>query len=483
MTYDVVVIGSGISGLYTSINLSEDLNVLVISKDELNMNNSYLAQGGIAAVLDKEDNYEIHIKDTLIAGEYTNNTKHLDILIKEGPIDVMRLVDIGVDFDRDENGNLAKTLEGGHSKKRIVHHKDKTGKEVINKLLNYITTKENISTMDKTLVADINKEKDLFELNIIKDEKFKTIYCTSLVLATGGIGKVYKYTTNSKIATGDGIALAHKLGANIKNISKIQFHPTALNLGSNERFLVSEAVRGEGGILLNKNGHRFMFDYDNRGELAPRNVVAKGIYNESIKYNSEDIYIDISHKDKEFIKNRFPNIHKNCLKHGLDITKDRIPVYPCEHYLMGGIDVNENSESSVDNLYAVGECSHTGIHGNNRLASNSLLEGLVFARRAAQKINYEIKNNISEVYNKKNKVYNKGTISIDNNLRSKIQNIIQESYFIVLDKEKSEKGLIEIDSIVTDLKTNDYIKDVNYYEIRNMAIVSKLILGEVLDCD
>ena len=294
--------------------------------------------------------------------------------------------------------------------------------------------------MDKTLVADINKEKDLFELNIIKDEEFKTIYCTSLVLATGGIGKVYKYTTNSKIATGDGIALAHKLGANIKNISKIQFHPTALNLGSNERFLVSEAVRGEGGILLNKNGHRFMFDYDHRGELAPRNVVAKGIYNESIKYNSEDIYIDISHKDREFIKNRFPNIHKNCLKHGLDITKDRIPVFPCEHYLMGGIDVNENSESSVENLYAVGECSHTGIHGNNRLASNSLLEGLVFARRAAQNINYEIKNNKSEIYNKENKVYNKGTISIDNNLRSKIQNIIQDSYFIVLDKEKSKKA-------------------------------------------
>ncbi|GAA3653149.1 L-aspartate oxidase [Asaccharospora irregularis] len=482
MTYDVVIIGSGISGLYTSINLSEDLKVLVISKDELKINNSYLAQGGIAVVLDKDDNYEIHINDTLIAGEHTNNIKNLDILVKEGPIDVMKLVDIGVDFDRDEHGNLSKTLEGGHSKKRIVHHKDKTGKEVINTLLNYITNKENISTMDKTLVADINKENDLFGVVILRDEELKTIYCKSLVLATGGIGKIYKYTTNSKIATGDGIALAHNLGAAIKNISKIQFHPTALNLGSNERFLVSEAVRGEGAFLLNKNGNRFMLDYDERGELAPRNVVAKGIYDESIKLNSEEIYIDISHKDSEFIKNRFPNIYDNCLKYGLDITKDKIPVFPCEHYLMGGIDVNENSESSIENLYAVGECSHTGIHGNNRLASNSLLEGLVFARRAAQNINKQIKNDKSRIHNKETKVYKKGTISIDNNLRNKIQNIIQDSYFIVLDKEKSKKGIIEINNIITDLKSNDYIRDVDYYEIRNMAIISKLVLGEVLNC-
>ena len=481
MIYDVIIVGSGISGLYTSINLRDDLNVLVISKDKLHMNNSYLAQGGVAAVLDKEDDYEIHINDTLIAGEFTNNKKTLDILVKEGPNDVLKLVDIGVDFDRDEFGNLSKTLEGGHSKRRIVHHKDKTGKEIINKLLNYIANKENITTMDKTLVADINKENDFFELNIIKDDEYKTIYCKDLVLATGGIGKVYKYTTNSKIATGDGIALAHKLGAKIKNISKIQFHPTALNLGSSERFLVSEAVRGEGGILLNKYGHRFMFDYDDRGELAPRNVVAKGIFSESLKLNSEEIYIDISHKDKSFIKNRFPNIHDNCLKHGLDITRDKIPVFPCEHYLMGGIDVDENSESSVESLYAVGECSHTGIHGNNRLASNSLLEGLVFARRAAQNINNKINNN--EIYNKEIKFYNKGTIKIDNNLRNKIQDIIQNSYFIVLDREKCKKGLNDIENIITDLQNNDYIKDVNYYEIRNMAIVSKLILGEVLNFD
>ncbi|SHK17431.1 L-aspartate oxidase [Tepidibacter formicigenes] len=481
MFYDVVVVGSGIAGLYTCINLDEKFKVLLLSKDKLDLNNTSLAQGGIASVLDENDRFKYHFEDTLIAGNYKNNKKHLEIMVKEGPKDIEKLLNIGVDFDKDNEGNLLKTLEGAHSKRRIVHHKDKTGREIIDKLIKNIKNKKNIEILENAFLANIKKD-ELFKLTILKDNKNYIYRCNYLVLATGGIGKIYKYTTNSSISTGDGIAMAHILGANIKGLNLIQFHPTALNIGNNERFLISEAVRGEGAFLLNNKFERFMSKYDKREELSPRDVVSKSIIKEINETKSENIYLDISYKDDGFIKNRFPNIYENCLKYGIDITKEKIPVYPSHHYLMGGIDVDKNSQSSIDKLYAVGECSHTGVHGNNRLASNSLLEGLVFSRRAAEDINK--KDKIELKINCETKYRNiDGNIELDNNYKKDIQNIMQSSYFVNLNKNKAKEGIKKINYIIKELKNNNYIKNVNYYETRNMAIISKLILEESLKND
>ncbi|SHH30184.1 L-aspartate oxidase [Tepidibacter thalassicus] len=478
MLYDVIVVGSGIAGLYTCLNLDEKFKVLLLSKRELDLNNTSLAQGGVAVVLDKNDKFEYHIEDTLVAGNYKNNLDNLEIMVEEGPKDIEKLLNLGVEFDKDIEGNLLKTLEGAHSKRRIVHYKDKTGSEIINKLIKNVKNKINIEILENAFLANIKKDK-LFKLNVLKDNKNYVYYTNYLVLATGGIGKIYKYTTNSAIATGDGIAMAHILGANIKGLDLIQFHPTALNVENNERFLISEAVRGEGAFLLNNKFERFMNKYDKRGELAPRDVVSKAIIEEINKTKSEKIYLDISYKDDEFIKNRFPNIYRNCLKYKIDITKDKIPVYPSQHYLMGGIDVDKNAQSSVDNLYAVGECSHTGVHGNNRLASNSLLEGLVFSRRAAQNINKKGKVNL-KIDSKLKCEHIIGNIKLDCKYKNEIQNIMQKSYFVNLNKNEAEEGIKKIKQILKQLENNNYIKDVHYYETRNMAIISKLVLEESL---
>jgi L-aspartate oxidase len=282
---------------------------------------------------------------------------------------------------------MCRTLEAGHSRHRIVHHKDSTGKAIVDGLLDVVKTLPNITICDNALVYSIKKVLNGFYISILKNEKSYYYGCNYCLLATGGIGRVYKYTTNSAISTGDGIAFAYMLGAKISHLSRVQFHPTAFAaVNGRERFLISEAVRGEGAILLNCNGERFAFDYDSRGELAPRDVVSNAIMLESKKTNSEKFYLDITHKPADFIKQRFPMIYARCLEEGVDITKDRIPVFPCQHYLMGGINVDLDAKTSVDGLYAAGECAHTGVHGANRLASNSLLEALVFGRAAAQDI-------------------------------------------------------------------------------------------------
>lgn len=477
MFYDAIIVGSGIGGLYTCINLNEKFKVLLVSKDKLDINNSSLAQGGIAGVLDKDDSFKEHIEDTLVAGNHKNDLDNLDIMVKEGPFDIINLINLGVNFDRDDDGILSKTLEGGHRKRRIVHHKDKTGKEIVNILIKNVKNKKNIDILENGFVSDIKKHENFFEIDIMKNDEVNDLfYCNYLILATGGIGKIYKYTTNSAIATGDGIAMAYSIGAQIKGLNLIQFHPTALNIDKNERFLISEAVRGEGAYLLNSKGQRFMNKYDERCELAPRDIVARAIIQESEETYSQNIYLDISHKNPDFIKNRFPSIYENCLSYGIDITKDKIPVFPSQHYLMGGINVNKNSESTINNLYAVGECSHTGVHGSNRLASNSLLEGLVFARRAALDINKKgkITFKYNEESNNKNVTRN---LKLDNKYKIEIQEIMQNSYFIKLDKKNIRRGLSKLDNILNKLENNNYMKNRDFYEIKNMAVISKLILG------
>ena len=318
--YDVIIAGSGTAGLYAAINLPSELKILILSKRDLLLCNSALAQGGIAGVYDSpNDNIQLHQNDTMIAGGFKNNTENVHILVSEAAQDIQTLIDLGVDFDR--------TLEGGHCRHRIFHHKDATGFEIVSRLLDKVKTLPNVDIMENTYLCGIKKTSTGFSVDTWKEEKRQSVNCHYMILATGGIGRVYEYTTNSAIATGDGITFAYEMGADIKNLSLVQFHPTAFNnKHTRECFLISEAVRGEGAYLLNKNGERFMHNYDDRLELAPRDVVSHAIILESRKLNSNDFYLDISRKDPEFLKNRFPMIYKNLLKQGYDLTKDKVPM-------------------------------------------------------------------------------------------------------------------------------------------------------------
>ncbi len=479
--YDVIIVGTGAAGLYAALNFTPDVSVLLISKRELTLSNSSLAQGGVACVLDTvHDNYKLHITDTLIAGKYKNNVKAVEKLVKEGPGDVMRVKELGVDFDLNPDGTMCKTLEAGHSRHRIVHHKDSTGKAIVDGLILKVKELPNVDILENALLYSMHKTLGGFYLSILQDGKSRYFGCNYCILATGGIGRVYQYTTNSAIATGDGIAFAYMLGAKIKHLSRVQFHPTAFAAAENrERFLISEAVRGEGAVLLNCHGERFAHNYDSRGELAPRDVVSNAIVRESLRTNSENFYLDITHKPADFLRQRFPMISERCLEEGVDITKDWIPVFPCQHYLMGGIDVNLRSETSIDGLYAAGECSHTGVHGANRLASNSLLEALVFSRTAAEDITRKLKK------------YGRKPLGLEpahrpitgkkmpSGCRSQIRKILQDSYFVLPKPEKYEESYRQVEDIIKLLFSECYEISSDLVEAKSIAVVASIILDEV----
>lgn len=479
--YDVIIAGSGTAGLYAAINLPSELKILVLSKRDLLLCNSALAQGGIAGVYDSpEDNIQLHQNDTMIAGGFKNNTENVHILVSEAAQDIETLINMGVDFDRTPDGNLHRTLEGGHCRHRIFHHKDATGFEIVSRLLEKVKSLPNIDILEDTYLCGMKKTSTGFSIDTWKENKRQSFNCHFMILATGGIGRVYEYTTNSAIATGDGITFAYEMGADIKNLSLVQFHPTAFNnKHTRECFLISEAVRGEGAYLLNKNGERFMHNYDDRLELAPRDVVSHAIILESRKLNSNDFYLDISRKDPEFLKNRFPMIYKNLLKQGYDLTKDRIPVFPCQHYLMGGINVDNFARTKIDNLYAAGECSHTGVHGNNRLASNSLLEALVFSRRAASDITRKAAGITDEFENYEFEVHNDAP-PIPHGFRTEIRRIMQQSYFVIPDKKSAVEGFERIKEIKSDLTSGNYLIDPDYIEAKSLATIAYLILKEVI---
>lgn len=479
--YDVVIIGAGVAGLYASLQFGDDISVLVVSKREFQLSNSSLAQGGVAAVLDKDhDNFKLHIADTLIAGKFKNNLSVVEKLVEEGPSDVLALKEIGVEFDTEASGELSKTLEAGHSRHRIVHHKDSTGKAIVDKLIEAVMKKPNVDMMKNTLVYEIDKVENGFYLGLLQDNKIIQTGSRFVLIATGGIGRIYKYTTNSAIATGDGIALAHMLGAEIKHLSRIQFHPTAFAAeNARERFLISEAVRGEGAVYLNCEGRRFAFDYDKRGELAPRDVVSEAVIKESIKTNSEEFFLDITHKDPEFIKNRFPMIYSRCLEEGIDMTKDKIPVFPCQHYLMGGINVDINAHTNVEGLYAAGECSHTGVHGANRLASNSLLEALVYSRTAAENMMYKLEKYGRKPLGAPPKLTETGGNKLPSGIRTEIREIMQDTYFVIPKPEKYEESFQRVDEIINMLITGKFQITSDYVEARSIAIVAGIILDEL----
>ena len=391
--HDVVIVGAGIAGLYTALNIDEKYSVCVLAKETVDISNSYLAQGGIAVVIAEDDDTKLHFQDTIIAGAGLCDENAVKVLVDEGPRDIRNLINMNVPFDINQYGDLSITREGGHRKNRVVHAGgDATGRETVKTLAFLVSQRENIKFYENSQFADIiTDDKGAVSGAVVRhsDGTYTMIATNNVVIATGGIGQVYKTSTNPAVATGDGIAAAVRAGANLRNIEFIQFHPTGMwsEKYDGRSFLISEAVRGEGGLLKNKDGVRFMLGKHELNELAPRDIVARGITHEMRRSGEDHVYLDITEKTDDHLKKRFPTIYNECLKKGIKISEDWIPVCPVQHYLMGGIQTTLDAETSVPGLYACGEAAYTGVHGANRLASNSMLECLVFGRRAAEKIN------------------------------------------------------------------------------------------------
>ena len=402
MTTDFLVIGSGIAGLTYALKVAEakpDKQVTIITKAFSDETNTKYAQGGIAGVWDGEkDSFKKHIEDTIIAGDGLCNESIVEIVVKEGPQRIREIINWGAQFDKDPDGDYSLGKEGGHSENRILHHKDVTGKEMERALLQKMQTVPNIKLITHCFVVDIITQHHLgflvtkattdiecygvYLLNLQKNQ-IEKVLSTITVLATGGNGQAYRTTTNPIIATGDGVAMVYRAKGRIENMEFIQFHPTALfEPGVSPSFLITEAVRGDGGILRNKAGDAFMERYDARKDLAPRDIVARAIDNEMKKGGTEHVYLDCRHFDKYKFIHHFPNIYEKCMSIGIDIADDMIPVAPAAHYSCGGIKTDEWARTSIKYLYACGECASTGLHGANRLASNSLLEAMVFGHRA-----------------------------------------------------------------------------------------------------
>lgn len=483
--FDVVILGGGLAGIYSALCLDESLHVGLFIKDKIERGSSNLAQGGIAAEIKfDESKMQEHFEDTLRAGQYINDEQATRVLVNEAPKHIKRLLDFGVNFDKDNEGNLISTLEGGHRSHRILHAGgDNTGAKVMSDLRNLLYTRKNIDIYEDEMAIEIlsNDNKALGVIVINQQNEEVYVLCNKIILATGGVGGIFSHTTNEKFACGDGIAMAYRSGIEINNMEFVQFHPTGFyeEDKAGKAFLISEAVRGEGAILRNIEGYRFMEKYDKeRMELAPRDVVSQSIYREMFDTWSDHVYIDITHKSKEFLMNRFPTIYNHCLEHGIDMSKDYIPVAPVEHFLCGGIKTDTFGHTSMENLYAIGECANTGVHGANRLASNSLLECVVFGGRVAEEINSQ-KNTFGKIdvvlpdLTFTHKPYNFKDIRVD------IRQTMGKYVFIV----RKTEGLLLAKKIIQGHYNN--LKKIKifsryYYETLNMATVALLIIEQAL---
>lgn len=497
--YSAVVIGSGIAGLYSALKLEQQLNlpdgILLITKSELGESNSYYAQGGMVAVLksNKNDSVSSHVADTIKAGAGLSELNTIKFISENSDKVVKDLLTFGVEFDRDENGNFTLTKEAAHSVNRILHSGgDATGREMEIALCHTLQNHKNIKVYENSLAVDLLVENNTCDGVVIfheKNSEYETVYCKTLILATGGLGQLYKYTTNPVGATGDGFALAYNVGAELQDMEFVQFHPTALAFDdkkNHNRFLISEAVRGEGAKLCNKDRVQFMYKYDERKELAPRDIVARSIFQEMKATNTTNVYLDTSDIPRDKLIKRFPTIANKCLDNGIDITKDLIPVAPAAHYFMGGVKTNLKGETSIKGLYAIGEVSSTGLHGGNRLASNSLLECVVCAYEVAEflrnsDLSFDIPKN-----EKFDKIISKYDIpNVENkidvqNLKSKLKDLMWNNVGIYRNEKSLNDAINGLNELEKEFPKQDKYLSKEEYEFKNMLISARLIVKSAI---
>ncbi|MCK5213801.1 MAG: L-aspartate oxidase [Candidatus Omnitrophica bacterium] len=478
---DILIVGSGVAGLCAAIEAAKYTKVLIITKDKLQDGNTEQAQGGIAVVLSREDSFKGHAEDTLRVGSGLCNEEAVRILVDEGPSRVQELIQWGANFDK-EGENFSFTQEAGHNMRRIIHAKgDATGAEVERTLILKVKGNKNIKILEHTFAIDLlHKDRICFGAVVYNEkEGKKAIYAQKTILATGGIGQIYRETTNSIVATGCGLALAFRAGAKLMDMEFVQFHPTTLYIAGAARILISETIRGEGGMLKNKYGERFMGKYHEDGELAPRDVVSRAILREMKKSNDTHVYLDITHLNSRFLENRFPGIMEVCFSLGIDIKKDLIPVRPTAHYMIGGIKTAMNGGTNVENLYACGETACSGLHGANRLASNSLLEGLVFGFSTGFSAGKSIRSggrikNIPEISSTMD-YGNSKDLDLD---KEDIKNSLKSLMSRYLGIERDGKALLEaqekIDSWSSYVMKKEFFHP-KAWELQNMLQIAKLM--------
>lgn len=494
---DFLVIGTGLAGLSFALKVADHGSVCIVTKSKIQETNTRYAQGGIAAVTYEPDSYNKHIEDTLIAGDGLCNQLVVKMVVEEAPAQIDELINWGAQFDKMESGEFDLAREGGHSEKRILHHKDNTGEEIQRALSERVRTHKNIDLLEDHFAVDLITQHHLgkmvkrhhsdiecygaYILNLNNNEIIKVLSRITMV-ATGGAGNLYHTTTNPPIATGDGIAMVYRAKGIIENMEFVQFHPTSLfNPGERPSFLITEAMRGFGGILKTQDGNPFMEKYDERGSLAPRDIVARAIDNELKVRGHDFVYLDISHKEPGSIKEHFPNIYEKCKGLGIDITKDMIPVVPAAHYLCGGIKVDMNGKSWIRRLYAGGETSSTGLHGANRLASNSLLEAVVYANRAANEAvsiykKYDFQQGVP-VWNDEGTTFPEEMVLIVQNMRE-VQQIMSNYVGIVRSELRLQRALDRLEIIYKE--TEDLYKksklSKELCELRNLINVGYLVI-------
>jgi L-aspartate oxidase len=494
---DVLIVGSGVSGLSFALKVAQFSRVTLITKKKKADSATNLAQGGVAAVLSVEDSVDAHISDTLCSGDGLCNEEIVRIVATEGPDRVRELMELGVRFQRGKGGKgFDLGMEGGHSARRVAHASDLTGKEIERALLEQIAVNPNIEVLENHLAIDLLMESKArggvrgngdrclgaYVFNRRTGE-VETHRAGVTVLCTGGCGKVYLYTTNPDIATGDGVAMAYRAGAKVANMEFIQFHPTCFFNREAKNFLISEAVRGEGGILINQQGHPFMKKYDERGDLATRDTVARGIDAEMKATGADCVFLDITHMPAAFLQERFPNIYTTCKQYGVDLTKRPIPVVPAAHYMCGGVLVDEWGQSSIANLLALGETACTGLHGANRLASNSLLEAVVFAHRAALWLQQRI-DGIRKLDRIPVESWRTGgaavleeSILIKHNW-DQVRQLMWDYVGIVRRKKRLELMQTRLSWMLKEIKEHfyDYLLTPDLVELRNLAVIADLIV-------
>jgi L-aspartate oxidase len=486
--FSAIVLGSGLAGLSVALRLAEaGEKVALISKRELSECNSFYAQGGIAAVINQNDSFESHIRDTLVAGAGLCNSEAVKFIVENAPAAIEWLMNAGVNFTREKN-DIHLTREGGHSARRVLHVADATGAAIVRALVARVLEHDSITVFEHFIAVDLITEElsasdirecaGLYAFDI-KTNQVKTFSAPNIVLATGGAGKAYLYTTNPDVATGDGIAMAFRAGCAVANMEFIQFHPTCLYHEKAKSFLISEAVRGEGGILTLPDGTRFMAEHDARMELAPRDIVARAIDFEMKKYGADHVCLDISHKPKDFILEHFPNIYAKCLSLGLDISREPIPVVPAAHYTCGGVITDLSGKTSIRGLYAVGECACTGLHGANRLASNSLLECLVVGEALVKNILADKRESSATLMPwDESQVSDADEEIVISHNWDELRRLMWDYVGIVRSNKRLERALRRV-SLLRD-EINEYYANfkisADLIELRNLVLVAELII-------